>query len=145
MRYNMRYIRSVALLVLSTVLFTGCYHASITTGKQPSAKKIRKPFASSWIYGLVPPSTVEAAEECPNGVARVETQLSFVNQLVSFLTSGIYTPMSITVTCAAGASAHNAQTPVLDVPLGTKTRAALATAAKRSAQAQQPVLLNLHR
>lgn len=30
----------------------------------------------------------------------VETQLSFPNQLVSFLTGGIYTPMTITVTCA---------------------------------------------
>jgi hypothetical protein len=31
----------------------------------------------------------------------VETQLSFVNQLVSFLTLSIYTPMEIKVTCAA--------------------------------------------
>jgi hypothetical protein len=61
---------------------------------------VEKSFASSWIYGLVPPSTVETAAKCPNGVAKVETQLSFVNQLVGALTLGIYTPMSIKVTCA---------------------------------------------
>jgi hypothetical protein len=40
--------------------------------------------------------------QCPEGVAQVDTQLSFLNQLVSFLTWGIYTPMEIVVTCASG-------------------------------------------
>ena len=35
-------------------------------------------------------------------MARVETKLSFLNQLVGSLTFGIYTPMEIKVTCAAG-------------------------------------------
>jgi hypothetical protein len=39
--------------------------------------------------------------QMPQRGAKVETQLSFVNQLVSFLTLGIYTPMQIEVTCAA--------------------------------------------
>ncbi len=39
-------------------------------------------------------------ERCPAGAARVETRLSFTNQLVSFFTLGIYTPMEIVVTCA---------------------------------------------
>jgi hypothetical protein len=58
-------------------------------------------WASGWILGLVPPDAIDAGAECPNGVARVETQLSFVNQLVSIITFGIYTPMQIDVTCAA--------------------------------------------
>lgn len=61
--------------------------------------------ASGWIYGLVPPSTVDAEEDCGDrGVAVVETQLSFLNQLVSGLTLGIYTPMSITVICGEGSA-----------------------------------------
>jgi hypothetical protein len=87
---------------LSLLLLTGCFHARVTTGLEPSVKVIDRPFASGWIYGLVPPSTVEAEAECENGVAGVETELSFVNQLVAFLTGGIYTPMHIKVTCAAG-------------------------------------------
>jgi len=49
---------------------------------------------------LVPPSTVETQQKCPKGVSKVETQLSFPNMLVSFLTLSIYTPMDIKVTCA---------------------------------------------
>lgn len=95
-----------ALLVVACLcMLAGCYHATVDTGLPPSVTVIKQAFASSWIYGLVPPKTVEAAAKCPNGVARVETQLSFVNQLVGFLTLGIYTPMEITVTCAAGGGA----------------------------------------
>ena len=46
------------------------------------------------------------AAKCKSGVSKVETQLSFVNQLVNFLTGGIFTPMAITVTCAAGGRAE---------------------------------------
>lgn len=91
-------------LAVSVCLLAGCYHATVETGATPSQQSIRKGFASGWIYGLVPPSTVATQEQCPSGVARVETRLSFVNQLVSFLTLGIYTPMQIDVTCAAAGS-----------------------------------------
>jgi hypothetical protein len=92
-----RWLSACALLALSI----GCYHATIETGATPSAEVISKSFASGWIFGLVPPSTVSTAAKCPAGAAKVETQLSFVNQLVSLLTLGIYTPMAIKVTCAA--------------------------------------------
>jgi hypothetical protein len=95
----------VSLILLCAILVGGCYHASVSTGRTPSNVVIDRPFAASWIYGLVPPATVETASECANGVATVETQLSFVNQLVSFITFGIFTPMHVTVTCAAAGSA----------------------------------------
>ena len=91
---------SNVLIILGLLASSACFHANISTGATPSTVVVEKSFASSWIYGLVPPSTVETAAKCPNGVAKVETQLSFVNQLVGVLTLGIYTPMSIKVTCA---------------------------------------------
>ncbi len=100
----MKYLCSTVLLI-SALASAGCYHATVTTGRTPSNVVIDKPFATGWIYGLVPPSTVNAASECPDGVAIVETELSFVNQLVSFITFGIFTPMHIKVTCAASGSA----------------------------------------
>lgn len=87
-------------LLLASVALPGCYHATVETGRQPSPQVEEKAFASSWIYGLVPPKTMSTTAKCPDGVAKVETQLSFVNQLVSFVTLGIYTPMSIKATCA---------------------------------------------
>ncbi|HET9950691.1 MAG TPA: Bor family protein [Candidatus Eisenbacteria bacterium] len=92
------------VLVLLLASVTGCYAARVDTGLTPSAKVIEQKWASSWIYGLVPPKTIKAATECKDGVAIVETQLSFLNQVVSILTFGIYTPMQIVVTCASGAA-----------------------------------------
>lgn len=80
---------------------TGCYHATIITGRPVSSDSIAIPWANSFVYGLVPPPIVEAAAKCPNGVAKVETQHSFLNSLVGALTLGIYTPIQIDVTCAA--------------------------------------------
>ena len=87
-------------LLVAVVVLSGCYHATIETGLPPGTQRLEKPWASSWVYGLVPPETVETASRCPNGVARVETQHSFLNGLVGALTFGIYTPMTIVVTCA---------------------------------------------
>ena len=97
--------KQISILLVLTVLFTGCYHASITTGLEPSNKVIDKPWAMGFVYGLIPPAEIDASTECPDGVAKVETQLSFLNQIASGLTFGLITPMHITVTCATGASA----------------------------------------
>src|SRR6476620_2301512 len=86
----------------SLIGLAGCYHATVETGATPSTVVIDQSFASSWIYGLVPPKLVSTTSKCPAGVAKVETQHSFVNGLVGVLTLGIYTPMQIRVTCATG-------------------------------------------
>lgn len=92
--------RSVKLLVVALLALPACYHATIETGLPAGTEILEQSFASSWIYGLVPPKPVSTMAKCPGGVSKVETQLSFVNQLVSLLTLGIYTPMAIKVTCA---------------------------------------------
>jgi hypothetical protein len=122
----------VGLLVTASLL-AGCYHATIETGATPSTTLIEKPWASGWVFGLVPPKTMETAAKCPSGVAKVETQLSFVNQLVSFLTIGIYTPMNILVTCAEAAPAQSS----LTVPASASLEAwhsALAEAASMASE-----------
>jgi hypothetical protein len=108
-----------AVVLASLVFFAGCYHATIETGLVPSTTVINESFASCWVYGLVPPSTVATASKCPDGVAIVETQQSFVNGLVGILTFGIYTPMDIRVTCAAKTSASlHGQEPDFVLPEG---------------------------
>jgi len=94
-------------VLLAVLLFAGgCYHATIETGAAPSAQVIQKEWAASWIGGLVPPDPVETASKCPNGVSKVETQHSFLNMVANVLTFGIYTPMTITVTCGTGRRAE---------------------------------------
>jgi hypothetical protein len=62
----------------------------------------------------VPPNTISAEAKCKNGVAKVETQHSFVNSLVGILTLGIYTPIEIKVTCAAPSSMGELPDVILD-------------------------------
>jgi hypothetical protein len=92
----MRKILVAAALVAST----GCYHVTVDTGRTPNGQVIENNWANSFVYGLVPPATVETASKCPSGVAKVETQQSFLNGLVSGLTFGLYTPWTIKVQCA---------------------------------------------
>jgi hypothetical protein len=61
----------------------------------------------SFVGGLVPPAELSSKETCAQGVAKVETERSFLNVIVGGLTGigtpvGIITPMHVTVTCASG-------------------------------------------
>jgi hypothetical protein len=93
-----------ALALALAVTLSGCYHATVTTGMAPAPApnaEVSRSMASGWLWGLVPPSITDTAAQCPRGVSRVETQISVGNRLVSWLTGGIYTPMSVVATCAA--------------------------------------------
>jgi hypothetical protein len=107
---------------------------------KPSTTTIEKKWASGWIFGLVPPKTVETAAKCPSGVSKVETRLSFLNGLVSLLTFSIYTPMEIRVTCAEGPAAGTAL--VLPDSASTETwQAAIVQAANEAHSTSAPVYL----
>lgn len=95
------------LAVLSCFVLVGCYHANIETGRAPGSQRIEKGWAGCFLWGLVPPEPVKAQQTCTAGVSKVETQHSFLNGLVGALTLGIYTPIDISVTCAAPGGARN--------------------------------------
>lgn len=92
-----------SLAVLAILIFSGCYHATVTTGLAPAANAphIERGWAHGWLWGLVPPSATETTQQCPRGVATVETKVSVANRLASWFTGGLYTPMSVTATCAS--------------------------------------------
>jgi hypothetical protein len=93
-------LKSLALAAASLGL-SACYHITVNTGATPTATVVDKQWANSFIYGLVPPPELNVKSECPNGVARVETEHSFVNGLVAAITWQIYTPMHVKVTCGS--------------------------------------------
>ena len=92
------------LSVFLLFLFSGCYNAQVLTDRTPSNVVIDQPWALSFVYGLIPPTPIDASETCKDGIAKVETKLSFLNQVVNGVTFGLITPMHITVTCAAPSS-----------------------------------------
>lgn len=112
--------------ILALFSLSGCYHAVIETGLAPSQETIVQPWANSFIYGLVPPPVVQTMERCRNGVAKVETQHSFLNALVGGITWGIYTPMTIMVTCSTGQRAATDGAPM--IPVGEDAEAAMRAA-----------------
>ena len=97
----MRRVFQVASVVAVFAL-VGCYHAVVETGRPAGGTEVYKPWAMSFVFGLVPPPIESVASACPNGVSKVETQHSFLNGLVAFVTFQIVTPMEIRVTCAGG-------------------------------------------
>ncbi len=111
----MRRSLSVSLLVLLSTA-AACYHATVNTGLTPSAVVVEEGWAPGWLWGLVPPGPIETAAKCPHGVAKVETQHSFLNLLVGGLTGGIFQPMSIKATCAqAGRASLSPTAPTVEL------------------------------
>ena len=129
-------IRRVAAVVAAFAL-TGCYHAVIQTGRPESSDVISIKWANSFIFGLVPPPVVETASRCPNGVAKVETQHSFLNGHGAAITFSIYTPIQIDVTCAARGTAS--ANDVIKVEQGRTAVQALSEAIVSSAEKNAPV------
>ena len=135
--------RSSTLLATALAL-SGCFHATIETGLPLGTQKLEQAWASSWVYGLVPPKTVETASRCPNGVARVETRRSFSKSLVGILTFGIYTPMEIMVTCAGPDSPDQAAQDRVSISTDAnmeEKQQAFQDAAARAAKADGVVLI----
>ena len=129
-------IRRAAAVVAAFAL-TGCYHAVIQTGRPESTDVISIKWANSFIFGLVPPPIVETASRCTNGVAKVETQHSFLNGLAAIVTFSLYTPMQIDVTCAARGTAS--AEPVIKVEQGRTVEQALTEAVRLSSEKDTPV------
>ena len=132
--------RRVVLAAVFAVALSGCYHATVETGRPASGQEVRRAWAHGFLYGLVPPSTVNVAQQCPGGVARIETQQSFLNMLANGLTFGLYTPMEIRVQCSGAAALEGAEHVRMSATLEQKQDAMLAAAA-RSSHSGAPVLV----
>src|SRR5438132_1561062 len=94
---RVKLLAGVALLVAAS----GCYHVTVVTGAPPSAQVINKEWQNSFVYGLVPPAELNAKDTGAQGVAKVETERSFLNSLVAGVLYNLYTPLHVTVTCAS--------------------------------------------
>jgi hypothetical protein len=92
---------SVLAVAAAAATLAGCYRVTVVSGAPTTATKIDLPWQKSWVYGIVPPDTIRAKERCPNGVAEVMVETSFLNGLVGGITWGIFTPIHPVVTCSS--------------------------------------------
>lgn len=151
-----RRLLTVAALGLTFSTATACYHAVVETGRPAGTTVVQKNWVNTFVFGLVAAQPIDVTAQCPGGVAKVETQQTFVNGLVGLVTLGIYTPQSATITCAAGRSgALNGGTPdvgaldprghtviaVADDATSAERAAAFRSAAEESARTGRPVFV----
>ncbi len=139
-------MKKLAILLFGLTFFlTGCYHARITTGLEASNEVYEQKWAAGFIAGLVPPDLVQAGQQCSNGVAVVETRLSFMNQFVTFLSAGIYSPMEIRVTCASSSAEVLSNENSLELAKSSSENEVNKTFGKAielSAKSEKPVYVN---
>lgn len=132
---------TLSALALAALGSTACYHATVETGRPAGTTVVSRPWTNTFIFGLVEAQPIDVRAQCPRGVARVETQMSVVNALATIVTFGLYTPRTVTVTCASGSASLGAR--VLEVA-GTDVPAqmrALEAAAEESARLGAPVFV----
>ncbi len=84
-----------------------CYEHTVTVGAgAPQAPMVYDHWENFWLAGLIGHIQVDVEKMCPSGNATIEAKQTFLNGLVSALTSGIYTPTTLQVRCEGGAVAR---------------------------------------
>ena len=94
-------MKKMLLATALALLITGCAQQTFTVQNKPAAvaPKAPSPIISSFLGGE---KTVDAAKICggAENVVKTETQQTFVNGLLGFITLGIYTPLEARVYCS---------------------------------------------
>lgn len=103
-----RNARVGAVLVGLLGTLAGCFHSTVmTTGAQPANSVER--WQHFLIGGLVPLSEQwDARTDCQSGIAKVESSMQLGNVLLTAITAGIYSSVTLKVWCAQGAGATGA-------------------------------------
>jgi hypothetical protein len=93
-----------ALVAAFALLATaGCYEHTFTVGAgAPAGPMVYDRWEHFWLAGLIGHTKMEVDEICPSGDATIETKQTFLNGLVSGLTSGIFTPLTLQIRCRGG-------------------------------------------
>lgn len=138
----MRVGRAMAM-VAACVALSACYHQVVQTGKTPGSTVVSKPWTPTWIFGLVPATPIDVSQQCPSGIATVETQMTVPNALATFFTLGIYAPRDVKITCATRAALDRGmpQVNVAHNATADERAAAWASAVELSERTHQPVVV----
>jgi hypothetical protein len=97
---NKQLVLAAALTLATTACATHNIHYKNPTVTASAETKSAK--QSFFLYGMAGGSEVDLAKLCPSGVAGIDSKKSVADQLLTTFTLGLYSPMSVDVTCAAG-------------------------------------------
>jgi hypothetical protein len=100
---NMNLYIAAKRACLSAVLLVaaGCY--SVTARPDGGFKVATKPSFEQrqdfFLWGLVGETHIDTQQVCPRGTSQIQSQLTFVDGLLTVVTLGIYSPQSARIWC----------------------------------------------
>lgn len=90
------------LFALAFLGLSGCFKAEITGLSEGALGLTHNKKAHVVLFGLAPLNDVNVKQICGDkGALKVATIHSFIDMVLSGITLGIYTPVTVKVTCAA--------------------------------------------
>ena len=94
-------MKKMLLATALALLITGCTQQTFTVQNKPAAVAPETITHHFFVSGIGK-KTVDAAKICggAENVVKTETQQTFVNGLLGFITLGIYTPLEARVYCS---------------------------------------------
>ena len=95
-------MKKMLLATALALLITGCAQQTFTVQNKPAAVAPKETITHHFfVSGIGQKKTVDAAKICggAENVVKTETQQTFVNGLLGFITLGIYTPLEARVYC----------------------------------------------
>ena len=93
-------MKKMLLATALALLITGCAQQTFTVQNKPAAVAPKETITHHFfVSGIGQKKTVDAAKICggAENVVKTETQQTFVNGLLGFITLGIYTPLEARV------------------------------------------------
>ena len=88
-------MKKMLLATALALLITGCAQQTFTVQNKPAVAPKETITHHFFVSGIGQKKTVDAAKICggAENVVKTETQQTFVNGLLGFITLGIYTPL----------------------------------------------------
>jgi hypothetical protein len=97
---------ALALLFALAIAASGCFQHTFTLGTgAPDGTPVYRAWHHHWLFGLIRPELQEeivVAKLCPSGNATLHEETTFLNGLIDVLIGIIYSPTTVTITCADG-------------------------------------------
>ena len=97
-------MKKMLLATALALLITGCAQIMLTVPNKPAAVAPKETITHHFfVSGIGQKKTVDAAKICGGAekmLSKTETQQTFVNGLLGFITLGIYTPLEARVYCS---------------------------------------------
>ncbi|MFT5584554.1 MAG: hypothetical protein ACI9VR_002139 [Cognaticolwellia sp.] len=91
------------LPILLLMLLSACYINNVETGKKGGGQTHTEtvPFL---LWGLVGEASFNVDAICPQGVSSIHEEATPVDSILGCVTCGVYSPRTVTITCASGSA-----------------------------------------